>query len=271
MRAVHDGGRGVTSSTSTPSQARDPPDLCTGLHTDWFCGRSFGGAESEASRSRLDCESPNSPFQARSLRRRGAALRINGPDCGRMLPCAGFLGQCGVSGAARYELGVTLVAQPIPDEFRSILDAAAQRHTRLVLVVGGDVSDRSMWLRGLSRILDVHLVNLGLSVGERLLAVSTRHRPIAAADAAADLIRAAGVEHLCLVDHLELLFLPELQLDPLKLLADSARQRTVVSAWPGESCGTTLRYAHPLHPEHRSYECPDCIVTRCPNTSQGNC
>jgi len=88
-----------------------------------------------------------------------------------------------------------------------------------------------------------------------------------AADTATDLIRATEPGKPALVDKLELLFLPDLMLDPLKLISDSARSRVVVAVWPGEWTGTSLRYAVPSHAEFREYENPDCLVVEAPVSS----
>jgi len=127
-------------------------------------------------------------------------------------------------------------------------------------VVGGEYWGRVSLVSSLAAEIVAPVVNLGSSIAERLLGVPARHRPMTAADTATDLIRATEPGKPALVDKLELLFLPELMLDPLKLISDSARSRVVVAVWPGEWTGTSLRYAVPSHAEFREYENPDCLV-----------
>lgn len=147
------------------------------------------------------------------------------------------------------------------------IEDAAARHTRLVLVVGGEPSGRASLVKALAAEMGAPVVNLGRSISERLLGVSARHRPMTAADTAADLIRATEPGKPAWVDKLELLFLPDLMLDPLKLISDSARSRVVVAVWPGDWTGTSLRYAVPSHAEFREYENPDCLVVEAPVSS----
>jgi hypothetical protein len=150
---------------------------------------------------------------------------------------------------------------------RRSVEIAEQRHTRLVLVVGGEPVTRATLVGELARVLSTSVVNVGRSVAEHLLGVSARHRPMTAADTATDLIRATEPGKPALVDKLELLFLPDLMLDPLKLITDSARSRVVVAVWPGNWTGTGLRYAVPSHAEFREYENPDCLVVEAPSSS----
>ncbi|EMD81933.1 BREX-3 system P-loop-containing protein BrxF [Pacificimonas flava] len=52
-----------------------------------------------------------------------------------------------------------------------------------------------------------------------------------------------------LLSHIELLFLPSLQLDPVDFLARLARTRPVCASWPGTYASGRLRYAGAEHPE----------------------
>ncbi len=156
--------------------------------------------------------------------------------------------------------GIRLAGDHHLANLRRAVEAAEGRHTRLVLVVDGPGDDASGLIAEFGSGLVTRVANLGLVVAEKLLNLPARHRPVAAADAAADLIRDSEPGRPSLLTHLQLLFLPELKLDPLKLLSDSARSRVVVAAWPGEWSGSSLRYAVPSHPEFREYHNPDCLV-----------
>lgn len=156
--------------------------------------------------------------------------------------------------------GIRLAGDHHLASLRRAVEAAEGRHTRLVLVVDGLGGDASRLIAEFGSGLATHIASLGLVVAEKLLSLPARHRPVAAADAAADLIRDSEPGRPSLLTHLQLLFLPELKLDPLKLLSDSARSRVVVAAWPGDWSGSGLRYAVPSHPEFREYHDPDCLV-----------
>jgi hypothetical protein len=63
-----------------------------------------------------------------------------------------------------------------------------------------------------------------------------------------------------LLDNTEILFDPVLQQDPLRLLQQVSRNRTIVAAWNGKFEGGTLIYAEPDHPEYRKYYEVDALI-----------
>lgn len=146
------------------------------------------------------------------------------------------------------------------ERLQSVISSASSRYTRLVLLCGDASTGKSEVLRQLGVVSGASVLNVSLELARTLLDVPTRQRPVAAADRAADLIRASQRSWASILDNLELLFLPELQMDPLKLLQDSARNGVVVASWPGAREGEGLMYAHPSHPEYRRYDAPDCVV-----------
>lgn len=68
-----------------------------------------------------------------------------------------------------------------------------------------------------------------------------------------------------LLSDIALLFEPALELQPLRLLLDAARQTKLIVAWPGARDGRRLTYAAPQHRHYREWPvsdlCPMCIVT----------
>lgn len=114
----------------------------------------------------------------------------------------------------------------------------------LALIVGLDrpVDD------GLTSSQHLHL-SLGLS--QRLLDTPRRQIALAAPQALGDLLAGDGP---LLVDHIELLFDPLLQIDPLRALKLASRRRRLLVVWPGRlDDDGALVYAEPGHPEYRRY------------------
>ena len=147
------------------------------------------------------------------------------------------------------------------------VDLVSARYTRLLLVVGTPDSSASAAVHQLAAKLECPVVNVGLDLARTLLEVPQRRRPVAAADAAADICRGNSSDGKRVLDHIEVLFQHELHLDPLKIMQDAARNRVVVALWPGEWTGTSLRYAAPAHLEFREYHNPDCLVVETPASS----
>ncbi len=114
----------------------------------------------------------------------------------------------------------------------------------LALIVGLDrpVDD------GLTSSQHLHL-SLGLS--QRLLDTPRRQIALAAPQALGDLLAGDGP---LLVDRIELLFDPLLQVDPLRALKLASRRRRLLVVWPGRlDDGGYLVFAEPGHPEYRRY------------------
>ena len=63
-----------------------------------------------------------------------------------------------------------------------------------------------------------------------------------------------------MLDNLELLFEPCLQINPLDLVRRLAHSKRVVAVWPGELRGDRLVYADMSHPEHRDYSRDGVVV-----------
>jgi hypothetical protein len=94
-------------------------------------------------------------------------------------------------------------------------------------------------------------LNLSLALSQRLLDTPSRQVALAASQALGDLLAGSGP---LLVDHIELLFDPLLQIDPLRALKLASRRRRLLVVWPGRlDDGGALVYAEPGHPEYRSY------------------
>lgn len=156
------------------------------------------------------------------------------------------------------------------DRLQTTVSTARTRYTRLVLLIGRADSGKSNMLGRLAEALGVPIVNLGLELSRALIDIPARRRPVSAADRAADIARGAGAGDVCVLDNIEAMFLPEMRLDPLKLLQDCARNRVIVAAWPGALQDKTLTFAQPSHPEFRKYESPDCEVVEVETLSRGS-
>jgi hypothetical protein len=63
-----------------------------------------------------------------------------------------------------------------------------------------------------------------------------------------------------LLDNLEILFDPALEVEPLRLLQVSSRNRTVVATWNGTWKDGTLIYAEPGHPEFVQFKQTEAVV-----------
>jgi hypothetical protein len=94
-------------------------------------------------------------------------------------------------------------------------------------------------------------LNLSLALSKQLLDLPERQRALQAFEIIAALLAGSGT---LLVDHIELLFAPTLQIDAVRVLKAASRHRPLVVVWPGTlEESNSLVYAEPGHPEHRRY------------------
>ena len=130
---------------------------------------------------------------------------------------------------------------------------------QLILVVGPPRTGKTTVLHHLADQQSWPLININLSLSERLLAFTSQQRALGAPQLLDDLVREHAGDVL-LLDNTEVLFSPELQQDPLRLLQRLARNRTVIASWAGEYRNGKLIYADATHPEFQSYDNPDVII-----------
>lgn len=57
-----------------------------------------------------------------------------------------------------------------------------------------------------------------------------------------------------LLDHIEILFDPQLQVHPLRWLEQRAKDGDIYVVWPGDVDEQHLSYAAPGHPEHQRFD-----------------
>lgn len=144
--------------------------------------------------------------------------------------------------------GGSMAAPPVAGLEEKIASASTLYH-RVVFLVSPSGDARSEMLAALAGKHNWPVVNLSLAFSQQLLDVPHRHRAVTAAQVLADLLGGISGDVL-LLDHIEVLFTPDLAQDPARLLQGLSRNRTLVVSWPGVRDGATLIYAEPGHPEY---------------------
>ena len=138
---------------------------------------------------------------------------------------------------------------------------AGAGYQRLVLVVGPPGTGKTAALREVSQALSFPVVNVNLDLSHRLLPYSRNERRRVAGNLLSEVLdrHTASVVGL---DNLELLFSPELAVDPLRLLQQESRRRCLVATWSGAVVGQDLHYAVPGHPEHVVHPLPSTPIVQ---------
>jgi hypothetical protein len=147
----------------------------------------------------------------------------------------------------------------LADQLLERIDQAGGLYFRLVLVVGPPGSGKTAMLRDVEHRTGYPYLNIGLELSRRMVELTIRDRVFEASRLLERLAR-EHVSQVILVDNTEILFTPVLQQDPLRLLQQTSRNRTLVAAWNGMISGGFLTYAEPNHPEHRRCSTDDLLL-----------
>ena len=133
-------------------------------------------------------------------------------------------------------------------------------NSQLILLVGPSRSGKTQLLRQLSAKFNIEPLNVGLELGRRLASTPNSKRGFSAGELLREIADRERTEDPLLLNNLEVLFEPSLQINPLDLVRRLAHSKRVVAVWPGELRGDRLVYADMSHPEHRDYSRDGVVV-----------
>jgi hypothetical protein len=138
----------------------------------------------------------------------------------------------------------------LPPELYQKIDEALNRRFKLLLIVGPHRIGKTRLLAALAEQKGwPAALNVSLELSEQLRPLSKKERSTKIDDIFKDITGRSPNEGL-LLDNIEILFTPELEIRPLELLKSQARNRLVVSSWPGFYTNDSVRYASKQHREH---------------------
>ena len=146
-----------------------------------------------------------------------------------------------------------------PQHLETQLAIARDLVHRLVLVVGVDPVAKSQLLREAAELGKFPVLNVGEQLAKCLMQLSVRQRPGRAAQELSCLLSECRAETVAL-DHIEILYAPELRLDVVRLLQSLSRNTTLLVAWPGDVSNADVGYAPPDHPEHQRSSLDGAVV-----------
>lgn len=141
-----------------------------------------------------------------------------------------------------------------------LIDEIDDINSKLILLVGPSRSGKTQLLRQLGDKLSIEPLNVGMELGRRLAATPNSKRGFSAGELMREIAERERTDDPLLLDNLELLFEPSLQINPLDLVRRLADSKRVVAVWPGELRGDRLVYADMSHPEHRDYSRDGVVV-----------
>lgn len=155
--------------------------------------------------------------------------------------------------------------EPIQNTIKQSLEQAESLYYRLVLLVGESGSGKTAALRTVACEIDANVINVNLILSAKLIELTERQRTLQLWTLFGGIVGEA--ETVALLDNIEILFDHGLRQDPLRLLQNVSRNRSVVASWNGTVTGSKLTYAERGHPEYRSYETADALIINMNETS----
>lgn len=151
---------------------------------------------------------------------------------------------------------------------QAILQAAGQ-YFRLVLVVGLPGSGKTAALQSVAQKVGCPLVNVNLELSKMMLEMTRTQRSRQVERLMKEVI--AGIPgDVVMLDNLEILFDSGLEVEPLRLLQLSSRNRTIVASWSGGYQDGTLTYAEPGHPEFIQIRQTESVVVAVGTSTSSN-
>ncbi len=151
----------------------------------------------------------------------------------------------------------------VPTVVDRVIEKANQALTmyhRLVLAVGSSGVGKTNVLSEVSLRVAAPLVNVNLELSRRMLDLTERQRLLELPRILSEIVDAVASNHdIVLLDNIEILFDASLKRDPLGLLQQLSRYKTVVAAWNGRIDDGYLVYAIPGHSEFRRYPLKDFL------------
>jgi len=143
---------------------------------------------------------------------------------------------------------------------------AAGQYYRLVILAGVPGSGKTAALQAVAKENGYPFLNVNQELSKRLLELTRSQRSRQVERLLKEVIAAAPGD-VVLLDNLEILFDPALEVEPLRLLQLSSRNRTVVASWNGTCKDGTLIYAEPGHPEFIQCKQAEAVVVTAGGTS----
>lgn len=139
------------------------------------------------------------------------------------------------------------------------IEQAASQYYRLVVVVGLPGAGKTTTLQAVAQQHGYPYLNVNMELSKRLLELTRSQRSRQVERLFKEVIASVPGD-VVLLDNLEVLFDPALEVETLRLLQVSSRNRTVVASWNGTWKDGTLIYAEPGHPEFVQFKQTQTVV-----------
>lgn len=151
------------------------------------------------------------------------------------------------------------MTEQLVDQIFQQLEPLSQLYHRLLLLVALAGRGKTVTLQAVASRLDLAVINLNLELSRGLLELPAQERTLKLPKILQRIVDASP-QDVILLDNTEILFGVALQHDPLRLLQQLSRNKSVVATWNGVIQNGCLTYAAPGHPEYRKYQVKEFVA-----------
>jgi len=139
------------------------------------------------------------------------------------------------------------------------IEGIAGLYYKLILLVTDPETNNSINFDLLAHQLQSSAINTNLELSLLMLSLTPRQRSLKSASLLGAIIKDVPKDTV-LLNHIHILFDPLLRQDPLRLLQNLSRHKTIIAIWEGQVQGQYLTYARPDHPEYRRYPARELVI-----------
>ncbi|MDL1899490.1 BREX-3 system P-loop-containing protein BrxF [Anaerolineae bacterium CFX9] len=153
-----------------------------------------------------------------------------------------------------------------PGDLLVQMKQASELYHKLVLLICPERVQRVDSLHQVAILTSSTIMNVNLELASSLLEITHRQRKAQLSqtfEKAMTSFVASREEfgEFILLDHIDILFEPVLEINPLSFLQQASRGRVVVAVWKGNLEDGMLTYGQPDHPAFRRYAAKDFLST----------
>lgn len=139
------------------------------------------------------------------------------------------------------------------------IEDVAALYYRLIILITEPALNQRISVNDLKKNLKCGTVNVSLDLSRLMISLTSRQRALKVSPLLDQIVKEQPYD-IVLLNHNQILFEPNLRQDPLRLLQNLSRQKTIIVIWEGQVQGQYLTYAVPGHPEYRRYPTRELIL-----------
>lgn len=144
------------------------------------------------------------------------------------------------------------------EKIENSISLVAERYYKQIFVY--DYSDGKS-VKKFAKTHSLPYINVNIEISQLLKDVSVDRRSFRITEVFHHLIDKYPESVICL-DYYELLFDSSLAIDPMILIKNNSRYKTLIISWRGKIIGDALIHAEPGHPEYKKFIVQDAIIIK---------